>query len=390
MINEGLCEKKCVYERIIGAVQTMKIVIISPKNKTVFNFRGDLVKHMISFGNTVVVTGPNQDHVDEILALGVSKFIEVPLVKDNTSVIGDLIYCWRLRKVIKTESPDLVFGYTIKPVIYGSIAARTAGVKKIYAMVTGLGRIYTSNGLKTRMVRFITDVLYKTAFWACDKVIFQNNDDLKQFVSCRYLHEKKAVKVDGSGVNMEQFFRMDLPGSPVFLMVGRIIREKGVMEYCKAARVVKEKYPHVKFILLGGFDTSFGALKQEDLQPYIDDGSVEFPGEVKNPLNYYHDSSVFVLPSYYREGLPRTILEAMSCGRAVITTNWPGCRDAVDDGENGFLIHPKDAKELSMKMIQLIEDKRLLRQMSEKSYQKCRKTYEVSIINQKMREIIGY
>lgn len=149
-------------------------------------------------------------------------------------------------------------------------------------------------------------------------------------------------------------------------------------------------FPVIAFILLGGFDTSFGALKQEDLQPYIDDGSVEFPGEVKNPLNYYHDASVYVLPSYYREGLPRTILEAMSCARAVITTDWPGCREAVDDGENGFLVHPKDAKELSMKMIQLIEDKRLLRQMSEKSYQKCRKTYEVSIINQKMREIIGY
>ena len=151
----------------------MKIVIISPKNKTVFNFRGDLVKHMISFGNTVVVTGPNQDHVDEILALGVSKFIEVPLVKDNTSVIGDLIYCWRLRKVIKTESPDLVFGYTIKPVIYGSIAARTAGVKKIYAMVTGLGRIYTSNGLKTRMVRLSPIFYIKQPFGHVIRLFFR-------------------------------------------------------------------------------------------------------------------------------------------------------------------------------------------------------------------------
>lgn len=368
----------------------MKIIVISPKNKTVFNFRGDLVKHMISLGNTVVVTGPNQEYADDIMSLGVSKFIEVPLVKDNTSIFGDLRYCRELRKVIKSEHPDLVFGYTIKPVIYGSIAARTAGVKRIYAMVTGLGRVYASNGMKTKLIRFITKVLYKTAFSGCNKVIFQNYDDLEQFVDGGYLPERKTAKVDGSGVNMERFIRAELPEKPVFLMVGRIIKEKGVLEYCKAARAVKKIYPESVFLLLGGFDASIGALKQNDIQPYIDDGSIEFPGEVKDPVEYYHKAAVFVLPSYYREGLPRTILEAMSCGRAVITTDWPGCRDAVDDGVNGFLIPPRDENALASRMIQLIEHRELLMQMAENAYQKCCETYEVGIINRKMEEIIGF
>lgn len=368
----------------------MKILVVSPKNKTVFNFRGDLIRHMVSAGNTVVVTGPDQEYVDDIMALGISKFIEVPFVKDNTNVLGDIKYCGMLRKVMKTEKPDLVFSYTIKPVIYGSIAARLAGIKKVYPMVTGLGRVYTSNSLKTKMIRLITKMLYKTAFSGCNKVIFQNNDDIKQFVVDNYLPEHKTVKVDGSGVNMQRFNRTPLPETPVFLMVGRIIKEKGVLEYCKAARMVKKKHPEARFILLGGFDMSIGALKWEDIQTYIEDGSIEFPGEVKDPVEFYHKASVFVLPSYYREGLPRTILEAMSCGRAIITTDWPGCREAVQNGENGFLVQPKDAEELASYMNRLIEDKQMLHNMAEKAYQMCCGKYEVGIVNEKMKKVIGY
>ena len=173
-------------------------------------------------------------------------------------------------------------------------------------------------------------------------------------------------------------------------MVSRIIREKGVMEYCEAARMVKKMYPEARFILLGGFDTSIGALKKEDVQPYIDDGSIEFPGEVKDPVSFYNQCSVFTLPSYYREGLPRTILEAMSCGKAVITTDWPGCREAVVDGKNGYLVEVKNAEMLADRMTKLIEDRALLEKMADESYEICKSTYEVGIINARMREIMGY
>lgn len=368
----------------------MRIIVVAPKNKTVFNFRGDLIKDMIAKGNEVMVIGPNKDYIDDVMALGISEFIEVPLVKDNTSVFGDLDYLKALKRVFKEKKPDLVFGYTIKPVIYGSIAAKSAKVPHIYAMVTGLGRVYASQSFKTKVVRRITKMLYKKAFKACKKVIFQNRDDIKEFVEQKYLSESKCVQVNGSGVNMERFSKTAISESPVFLMVSRIIREKGVMEYCEAARAVRVKHPEARFILLGGFDSSIGALKKEDIQSYIDDGSIEFPGEVKDPVSFYQQCSVFVLPSYYREGLPRTILEAMACGRAIITTDWPGCREPIDDGVNGFMIPVKDSGALAEKMTALVEDRDLLIRMAEAAYTTCQNKYEVGKVNESMRDTLNY
>lgn len=368
----------------------MKILIISPKNKTVFNFRGDLIKDMIASGNDVLVTGPNQDFVDDIYSLGVSKFIEVPLVKDNTSVLGDLAYLKALKRIMKEEKPDLVFSYTIKPVIYGSIAAKAAKVKNVYAMVTGLGRVYGSGGIKTRVIKTITKLLYKKAFKSCNAVIFQNSDDLNIFVKNKYLPKEKTELVNGSGVNMERFKRTPLPDSVSFLMIGRIIKEKGVFEYCEAAKIVKEKHPETSFTLLGGFDNSIGAIKPKDIQPYIDGGVIEFPGETKDPVSYYQKASVFVLPSYYREGLPRTILEAMSCGRPIITTDWPGCREPIIVGENGFLSKINDPASIAEKMLFFIENRDVLMGMSQKAFAICKEKYDVRLVNQSMKKILKY
>ena len=368
----------------------MKILVISPKNKTVFNFRSDLIRDMIAQGHEVLVVGPNLEYVDDIYALGVSKFIEVKLVKDNTSISGDLHYLKQLKQVMREHKPDLVFSYTIKPVIYGSIAAKKAGVPRIYAMVTGLGRVYASGGIKARAIRLVTKMLYKRAFKACNRVIFQNRDDIEELLAQGYLCKEKTVCVNGSGVNMERFIRTPLPEEPVFLMVSRIIREKGVMEYCQAARIVKQQFPNARFILLGGFDSSIGALKPEDLQPYVDEGSIEFPGEVKDPVSYYQQAAVFVLPSYYREGLPRTLLEAMSCGRVIVTTDWPGCREPVEDGVNGYMIPVKDADVLADRLLKLAGDRDLRETMAEAAYTACKEKYEVGIINQQMRQVMGY
>ena len=368
----------------------MKILLISPKNKTVFNFRGDLVRDMIAYGHEVMVTGPNMDYVDDIMALGVSEFIHVPFVKDNTNIAGDLSYLKQLVRVMKEKKPDLVFGYTIKPVIYGSMAAKLAGVRHIHAMVTGLGRVYASSGLKARMVRTITKMLYKMAFYACNNVIFQNEDDIEELVSGGYLPRRKTVLVNGSGVNMDRFIRTELPAEPVFLMVSRVIREKGVLEYCHAARAVKRTNPDARFILLGGFDSSIGALKPKDIQPFLDDGSIEFPGEVKDPVAFYHKASVFVLPSYYREGLPRTLLEAMSCGRSIVTTDWPGCRVPVEDGVNGYMVPVRDVDTLTDRLRRLASDEGLRTRMGNEAYASCASRFEVSIINARMRDALNY
>lgn len=366
----------------------MRIMVISPKNKTLFNFRGDLIKEMIKKGHEVIAIGPNKDYIEDVLDLGV-KFIEVPFSKDNTSIFGDIKYYFDLKKIIMENKPDLVFSYTIKPVIYGSLAAKNACVNQIYPMVTGLGRVYASNTFKARILRGITGLLYKKAFKKCNKVIFQNSDDLNQFVDLKYLPQSKAVRVNGSGVNMKRFITNELPQEPVFLMIARIIKEKGVFEFAEAARLVKKDYPEARFILLGGYDNSIGAIKPEDITPYIEDGSIEFPGEVKDVLPFLKEAKVFVLPTYYREGLPRTILEAMAMGRPVITTDWPGCRDAVEDGVNGLLVKPKDIKNLLEKIIYMIENPEITNQMADNSLGICKQRYDVNIVNQHMLEIMG-
>ena len=368
----------------------MRIMVVSPKNKSVFNFRGDLIKDMIAHGNEVIVTGPNRDYIQDIMDLGVSEFIEVPFVKDNVNAFGDLGYYKSLRKIFKEKNPDLVFTYTIKPNIYGCLAARSAKVPNIYAMLAGLVRIYASDSLKVRVVRVVVKILYKKALKGCKKVFFQNSDDIKDFVSQNYLPLDKCVQVNGSGVNMERFLKTDLPETPVFLMASRIIKEKGVLEFCEAARIVKKSHPMARFILIGGFDSSIGAITREQLQEYFDDGSVEYPGEVKDPVSYFQQSSVFVLPSYYREGIPRTVLEAMSCGRAIITTDWPGCREPIVDGVNGFLVPIKNVGILAEKMTALIEDPEKLKSFADQAYCTCQNRFEVSKINAAMREVMKY
>lgn len=363
-------------------------MVLSPKNKTLFNFRGDLIKEMINKGHTVIATGPNQDFIDDVLALGV-KFIEVPLTKDNTNVIGDIEYYRRLKKVIFNETPDVVFSYTIKPVVYGSLAARRMGVKNIYPMVTGLGRVYSSKGMKASVLKLLIGILYKTAFKGCRRVIFQNSDDLMKFVNLNYVPETKVVRVNGSGVNMKKFYITDFPNQNTFLMIARVIREKGVIDFAEAARIVKVKYPNTRFILVGGYDKSIGAIKPEDLDPYIIDGTIEFPGEVKDVAPYIRESSVFVLPSYYREGLPRTILESMAMGRPIITTDWPGCRDAVENGVNGYLVKPKDYVGLSEIIMKMIENPSKIQEMGQRSLQLCSEKYDVNLVNERMLSIMG-
>ena len=368
----------------------MKILIVAPKNKTVYNFRGDLVKDMIAAGNEVYVTGPNRDFIEEVMGLGIKEFFEISLVKDNTNPFGDLQYLKQLKSCINQLKPDIVFSYTVKPVIYGSLAAGSAGVKNIYGMITGLGRAYSASGAKAKMVRDVTKRLYHAALKRCKKVIFQNPDDAAQLVKMHCLPESKAVLVNGSGVNMQRFSKSELPEAPVFLMVSRIIREKGVLEYCEAAKAVKSEYPDARFVLLGAFDNAIGGLSKDEVMPYVEQGIIELPGEVKDPVSFYHSCSVYVLPSYYREGLPRTLPEAMSCGRPLITTDWTGCRLAVEDGKNGFIVPVRDSAAVADRMKRFLEDPGLIRQMGDASYEICKTKFDVRKVNRQMRDIIEY
>lgn len=364
----------------------MKFILISPKNRTAYNFRGDLVKKIIASGYEVVITGPNRDNVDKVEALG-ARFVEIPMNKNTLNPFKDLKYMNALRKLFKKEKPDVILGYTSKPVIYGSIAGKLAGVPHKVGMVTGAGYAFTAKNTKAKIIKMVMSMLYRIAFACSDVAIFQNVDDKNTFVKERILKDDKCKLIDGSGVNMERFPVAPLPEQLTFFMLSRVMYFKGIREYLEACSIVKEKHPEVRFMLLGACEGIHDSLSAEELKPYVEKGIIEHFGETDTVADFYKQCSVFVLPSY-GEGVPRTVQEAMSMGRAIITTTAPGCRETVEDGVNGFLIPTRDGKALAEKMMEFVKNPELVEKMGKASNEYCRRKFEVNKINNKMCEYL--
>lgn len=360
----------------------MKFILVSPKNRTAYNFRGDLIKKIISCGYEVIVTGPNRVGVEKIEALG-ARFVEIPMEKNGVNPFKDIRYERALYKLFREEKPDAVLGYTAKPVIYGSIAAKRAGVPHKVAMITGLGYAFTAQTKKAKAIRAVMSVLYKKALNCADTVIFQNPDDREQFVSSGLVKSEKCRVVNGSGVNTNRFSVADYPDKITFFMLSRVMYSKGIREYLRACELVKEKHPEVRFMLLGACENIQDSLSKEDLAPYVEKGIIEHFGETDRVEDYYKQCSVYVLPSY-REGTPRTVLEAMSMGRAIITTDVPGCRETVIDGKTGFLVPVKNAEAVAEKMTEFIENPELIKTLGAASAEYAREKFSVDKVNDDM------
>lgn len=364
-----------------------KFILISPKNRTAYNFRGDLIKAIIAKGYEVVVTGPNRIDVDKIEALG-ARFVEIPANKNGTNPLADMKYMLALRRLMKAEKADVTLGYTIKPAIYGAMAAKLAGVKSRSSMITGAGYIFVAKSLKAKITGFIGKTLYKIGLRCANNVIFQNEDDKKEFIDLKLVKAKKCQVVNGSGVNMEHFAPAPFPERLTFFMLSRALYSKGVIEYLDACRIIHKKYPDVRLMYLGGLEPMQDAIPQEVVQSYIDDGSIEYFGETPDVRQYTERCSVYVLPSY-REGTPRTVLEAMAMGRPIITTDVPGCRSTVIDGKNGFLVPAYDANAVAEKMEWFIKHPESIKTMGSESYNYCKEKFEVSAVNKRMLDIMG-
>lgn len=360
----------------------MKFILVSPKNRTAYNFRGDLIKEIISCGYEVIVTGPNRDNVDKIEELG-ARFEEIPMNKNGVNPLHDLKYLFALKKLFKKEKPDVTLGYTSKPVIYGSIAAKLSKVPHVVAMVTGAGYAFTAKSTKAKVIKLIMSLLYKTAFCCANTVIFQNNDDKEQFVKEKLVKETKTVIVNGSGVNTQKFTVAPFPERTTFFMLSRVMYSKGIREYLEACEIVKEKYPEVRCMLLGACEGIQDSISHEQLKTYVDRNIIEHFGETDTVADYYKQCSVYVLPSY-REGTPRTVLEAMAMGRPIITTDAPGCKETVIDGKTGFLVPVKDAEEVAEKMIEFIENPDLIKTMGKESLEYCINKFDVNKVNKDM------
>lgn len=365
-----------------------KFLLIGPKTKTVVNFRGDLLCDIKKRGYEVVVVVPENACLDFFKENGI-KVRLVNLNKNSTSIRNSLAYCRDLQRIIEEEKPDKVFSFTIKPVVFGSIAAKRAGVKEIYSLVCGLGLLYSSDALSIRVLRMIAGILYRYALKFNDKVIFQNSDDIEEFVKRGYVKRERCELVNGSGVNLKKFKRNKIPKNKIsFLMVSRVLKEKGVMEYFEAAKIVKKKYPEAEFVYVGAIDRNKNAIGLDELRPYTEAGIVEYVPETNEVEKYVAESSVFVLPTYYREGIPRTLLEATAMGRPIITTKTPGCKEVVTEGKNGVFVKPRDSRDLAEKMIYMIKNRDKLQEMGDKSYDMCLKKFRIDIIDDKMMEIM--
>nr|MBF0684008.1 glycosyltransferase family 4 protein [Pseudomonas sp.] len=370
----------------------MKFLLIAGFAESVLVFRGPLIRALMSSGCTVHVAAPGLVPGSALhrtlLDMGVVAH-DIRLRRSGINPFEDVGTFLHLRRLMKTVRPDVALGYTIKPVIYGAFAARLAGVPRFYALITGLGHAFM-NERKDGLLRRLVQGLYAAALKHAKMVFFQNPDDEALFRAIPILHQKTPSKViNGSGVDIDMYQLASIPaGAPSFLLIARLLGDKGIREYVAAARLVRLQHPHIRFSLVGWIDENPSAVSRHELDEWIREGTIDYLGRLSDVRPAIADSSVYVLPSY-REGTPRTVLEAMAMGRPVITTDAPGCRETVQHGVNGFLVPVKAVDELAAAMLEFIENPELVQSMGRASRRLVQEKYDVNKVNEVMLRSMG-
>lgn len=360
-----------------------KILFVCATSKMVLSFRTDLIKKFQANGYSVGVVTFDDECAQKIKDLGVDYFC----ANDNNRSMNPfklLSLRKKYLKIIKDFNPEIVFTFMLKPNLYATRAAKKAGVNKVFSMVEGAGDVFVNKGLKWKLIRCFVCGEYKKAFRNVNKVFFLNNDDKKEFLDRRLLKEKQAEVIHGIGVNLERFAFKPIKSHKTFLMVARMFKTKGVFEYCKCARLVKEKYPDAVFNYLGGE----GDVKVSDIKEYVDDGSINYLGFADDVRPYLEDAFLMLLLSSYREGLPMSIMEAESVGRAVITSDGVGCVDTVKDGYNGFIVPRGDYVTMAEKVIWCIENPEKAIAMGENARKFAQENFDQNKINQIIFNIV--
>lgn len=367
----------------------MKVAVLSSHTSSLFWFRMDMMKDFIERGHSVIALGPERESIwkNKFEVYGI-KYQEIFVERNGKNPFHDLKTYQELKKFMKEEKPDKVFAYQAKTVIYGSLAAKANDITEVYPLIAGLGSIFRGEGFKNRIIKSVMKLEYRLACNASKNVFFQNDDDKNEFIKNRLVHEAKIVIINGSGVNLDKFKPEPLPNKPAFLFIGRLIKDKGIMEYLEACKRIKSECPEVRCLLVGPYDSNPSALLPEELQPFIDEGIIEYFGEQDDVRPYLKQCSTYVLPSYH-EGTPKTVLEAMATGRSIITSDSPGCRETVIDKFNGFLVPVKEVIGLVDKMRVLIEDQDTNRIMAERSLKLAKEKYDVNLVNESIMKTMG-
>lgn len=375
-----------------------KIIFIGTVASSIYGFRADLIDKLQQKNYQVYAffSEYTSNEIEKIKKMGVFPKT-YKLNRGGINPFSDLLAAYTLFKEIKKIQPDIVFCYFTKSVIFGGLAAKLARSPKIIGMIEGLGFSFTEQPdktpLKTRLIKLIQVFLYKFTLPLLDKVIFLNYDDKKDLIYKYNIKAKKTYILGGIGLKMEEYPYQEVDishdkGAVRFLFVGRLLKEKGIFDFIESAKLVKNKYPSSQFSMLGSLDVNNpGTLSIEQLEDLVKLGIINYLGQKDDVPKYITDHHVFVLPSY-REGVPRSTQEAMAIGRAVITTNVPGCKETVADGANGFLVERWNPEALAEKMIYFIEHPEDIKRMGNESYKIAKEKFNANNVNERLISIL--
>ena len=369
-----------------------KVLLIGVEPLSLINFRGPLIHAIENKGNQVIAVSSEAPEplLEEFAKQGI-RHQAIPFQRNGMNPLIDLKSMLALMRLVKAEKPDFVLCYTIKPVIWGGLAARLTKTQ-FYALITGLGFAFQGKSFKRKMLTKVVSFLYRISLPHATKVVFQNADNRDLFTSRMIVPELKTEVVNGSGVDISQFNYQPvmLPNKDhyVFLCVARLLGEKGLREFEQASEIAKQKYPNIKCQIVGWADPSPDGIPIAEVNTWQERGTIEYLGVSDDVRPLIAACHVYVLPSYH-EGLPRSTVEAMAIGRPILTTNAVGCRETVEDNVNGFKVSVADAKALAEKMIWFIENSEQIEPMGLASRKMAEDKYDVHKVNARMLEIMG-
>jgi len=366
---------------------TYRLAMISNQAFSLSNFRGELIRELTSRGVQVFALAPDFDEASRrAVQLTGALPIDYSLSRTGLNPLKDIVDMFLLARRLRALKINIAFSYFIKPVIYGTLAAAMAGVAARYAMIEGAGYVFADTeqhlSWKRRVLRSTVKWMYRISLARATGLFLLNADDQDLFVREKMARPEQVRLINGIGLNLAHYRPTALVMKPVcFILVARLIREKGIFEYVAAARIVKSKHPATRFLLVGDIDLNPSSISEAQCRAWVQEGIVEWPGHVADIRVWLAKASVFVLPSYYREGLPRSTQEAMAMGRPVITTDLPGCRETVTDGVNGFMVPARDVEALSEAMLKFVEHPELITTMGRESERMAQEKYDVHQIN---------
>lgn len=367
-----------------------RVLIFGALPESLLTFRRALIASLLDQGHEVVAAagGAAIGVANSLKEKGVP-YYPIRMQRTGMNPFSDILTLWDSYRLMRKVSPELVLCYTAKPVIYGLLAARLARVPRLAAMIEGLGFAFTGRSLKHWMLAKLLHILYGVSLSRCNTVFFLNPDDQAFFRDHRLLGARcKQARINGIGVDLEHFAVRPLPASPVFLLVARLLKDKGVVEYAEAARRVKVVHPEARFLLVGWLDENPSCIPYELLESWVREGLIDYRGHLSDVRPVYEECAVYVLPSY-REGLPVTIMEAMAMGRVIVATDVPGCRETVVNGVNGFLVPAKDVEALTECLLRFFEVPGLASRMGAESRRIAEERYDVKRINSQILTVLG-